>query len=69
MKKTIILIFILIFCSSQLLAKEIKCDSILSKLKPACNFIGKGAKKLKIISENNKTIDQSYKKIKNKITK
>ena len=32
---------------------------MLQKLKPSCNMIGKGAKKLKVISENNKTINQT----------
>jgi hypothetical protein len=69
MKKIIFSVLVLIFCSTHLLAKDVKCDSQLSKLKPACNFIGKSAKKLKMISENNKTIDQSYKNIKDKIIK
>jgi hypothetical protein len=67
MKKIVVSVFVLIFCSSQLLAKDVKCDTKISKFKPACNFIGKGASKLKMISENNKTINQSYKNIKNKI--
>jgi hypothetical protein len=69
MKKLLVPVFVLIFCSSQLLAKDFKCDTKISKLKPACNFIGKGANKLKKLSENNKTINQSYINIKNKIKK
>ena len=46
-----------------------KCETALQKLKPSCNFIGEGAKKLKEISEENKTIDETYKKVKEKIKK
>ncbi|MDC0902982.1 hypothetical protein OAS21_00795 [Pelagibacteraceae bacterium] len=48
--------FLLLF--SPLSAEE-KCKSLLSKLNPDCNFIGKGAKKLKTISENNKTVGEA----------
>lgn len=40
-------------------SNEIKCQTTLQKLRPACNFIGKGTKKLKSISDNNKTINQT----------
>ena len=69
MKKIIVSIIIFIFFYSQLLAENVKCDTKISKLKPACNFIGKSASKLKLISENNKTIYQSYKNIKKNIKK
>ena len=52
-------IFFIILFSTTAYSNEIKCNTALSKLKPECNFIGKGAKKLKSISENNKTINQS----------
>ena len=57
--KIIYKIFFIMLFSTTVYSNEIKCNSPLSKLKPECNFIGKGAKKLKSISENNKTINQS----------
>tara|TARA_B100000767_G_scaffold240155_1_gene235786 strand:+ start:1380 stop:1700 length:321 start_codon:yes stop_codon:yes gene_type:complete len=59
MKKTWYTLSLILFLSTSIYANEIKCNTTLSKLKPECNFIGKGAKKLKSISENNKTIGQS----------
>ena len=53
-----VVLFLLLFNTS-VFSNEIKCNTILSKLKPECNFIGIGAKKLKLISNNNKTINQS----------
>ena len=69
MKKIIASIFVFSVFSSQLLAENVNCDTRLSKLKPACNFVGKGFKKLKKVSEDNKTINQSYNNIKDKIIK
>jgi hypothetical protein len=68
MKKIFIILFMLNLNNISY-SDESKCQSTLQKLKPSCNFIGKGAKKLKQISEENKTIDQTYNKIKEKITK
>ena len=59
MKKTWYTLSLILFLSTSMYANEIKCNTTLSKLKPECNFIGKGAKKLKSISENNKTIGKS----------
>ena len=59
MKKTWYTLSLILFLSTSIYANEIKCNTTLSKLKPECNFIGKGAKKLKSISENNKTIAKS----------
>ena len=59
MKKTWYTLSLILFLSTSMYANEIKCNTTLSKLKPECNFIGKGAKKLKSISENNKTIAKS----------
>ena len=59
MKKTLYKLVLLLLFSTPLYSNEIKCNTTLSKLKPECNFIGKGAKKLKSLSENNKTIDQT----------
>ena len=68
MKKILIIFFIINF-NNVSYSSENKCETALQKLKPSCNFIGKGAKKLKEISEENKTIDQTYNKIKEKIKK
>ena len=51
------------------LAEDDKCQTALQKLKPSCNIIGKGAKKLKQLSEENKTINQTYENIKKKLEK
>ena len=59
MKKTFYAITILLLFNTPMYSNEIKCNTALNKLKPECNFIGKGAKKLKAISENNKTINKS----------
>jgi len=53
-----VVLFLLLFNTS-VFSNETKCNTTLSKLKPECNFIGIGAKKLKSISNNNKTINQS----------
>jgi hypothetical protein len=63
MNKIFYRLTLILFLSTSVYANEINCKSALSKLKPECNFIGKGAKKLKMISENNKTIDQSLENI------
>ena len=63
MKKTLYKLILLLFFSSPLYSNEIKCNTALSKLQPECNFIGKGAKKLKAISEENKTIDQTLENV------
>ena len=64
MKK--ILYIILIFNFNPINAEEVKCDTALSKLNPKCNFVGKGMEKMKKFSKENKTLDQSYKNIKDK---
>jgi hypothetical protein len=64
MKK--ILYIILIFNFNPINAEEVKCDTALSKLNPKCNFLGKGMEKMKKFSKENRTLDQSYKNIKDK---
>ena len=66
MKKIFYILIVLFFNSYSATAKEIKCNTTLSKLSPKCNFIGKGMDKMKKFSEKNKTLDQSYGNIKNK---
>ena len=66
MKKILFVIFLLNLNFNFISAKEIKCDTALSKLKPKCNFVGKGMEKMKSFSEKNKTLDQSYENIKTK---
>ena len=59
--KIIYTITVMIFFSSLVFAenKEIDCNSSLNKLKPKCNFIGKGFKSMKKFSSENQTIGQS----------
>ena len=56
--KFILLILIFLIPHNITFANK-NCEKMLQKLKPSCNMIGKGAKKLKVISENNKTINQT----------
>ena len=67
--KKILTIFFIIILNNISYSNQPKCETALQKLKPSCNFIGEGAKKLKKISEENKTIDKTYKKVKEKIKK
>jgi hypothetical protein len=59
MKNILYKLVILLFCSTSVYSNEPNCSTTFSALKPDCNFIGKSAKKLKSISENNKTIDKT----------
>ena len=67
--KKILTIFFIISLNNISYSNQPKCETALQKLKPSCNFIGTGAKKLKELSEKNKTIDQTYNTIKEKIKK
>jgi len=49
-------IILTLFISNFALAETANCKSILQKLKPSCNIVGAGAKKLKKLSEDNKTV-------------
>lgn len=96
MKKIYIIIALLMFANSSNAENKVNCESVLSKMKPECNFIGKSFKGLKNfsskhqtigqtmgkekkepgekktlrqISEENKTIDQTYRNIKKKLEK
>ena len=42
---------------------------VLAKLKSECNIVGKSLEKMRGFSEKNKTIDQSFKNIKEKLKK
>jgi len=64
MKKILYIFIVLIFNSYAVSAEEVKCDTALSKLNPKCNFVGKGMEKMRKFSQENKTLDQSYKNIK-----
>ena len=64
MNKILYIFIILIFNSYAVNAEEVKCDTALSKLNPKCNFVGKGMEKMRKFSQENKTLDQSYKNIK-----
>ena len=67
MKKILYILIVLTFNSYEVNAKEVKCDTALSKLTPKCNFVGKGMDKMRKFSQENKTLDQSYKNIKTTI--
>tara|TARA_B100000963_G_scaffold22081_1_gene16546 strand:+ start:1272 stop:1484 length:213 start_codon:yes stop_codon:yes gene_type:complete len=69
MKKIFCLITLFISLISYLYADNIKCDTPLQKLKPKCNIIGKSVDKMKEFGKKNKTLDQSYKNIKEKLKK
>jgi hypothetical protein len=56
--KKIILSIIIIMCSSGVLLAA-NCEGTLAKLKPSCNFVGKGVQQMKNFSKNNKTIGKS----------
>ena len=60
MKKITLLTFIVLL-NSNIYAEENNknCASALAKLKPKCNVIGSGVKKLKEFSSKNKTIEQT----------
>jgi DICT domain-containing protein len=58
MKTIYIILLTLTFVVSQTFAEEVKCNTSLQKLKPACN-IGKVFDGLKKFSAKHKTIDQS----------
>jgi hypothetical protein len=62
MKKLIYSLFIIV-CSSTILYGADNCDGALAKLKPSCNFVGKGVEKMKDFSKNNKTIGQSLENV------
>tara|TARA_B110000211_G_C13721096_1_gene396057 strand:+ start:176 stop:406 length:231 start_codon:yes stop_codon:yes gene_type:complete len=59
MIKIIMIITTIILSFSAANANDAKCNTVLSKLKAECNFIGKGFNKMRSFSEKNKTIDQS----------
>ena len=69
MKKILYIAIVLIFNFHSVNADELKCNTTLGKLNPKCNFIGKGMEKMKKFSEQNKTLDQSFKNIKNNVEK
>ena len=54
-----ILLIIIFLIPHNIAFADQNCETMLQKLKPSCNVIGKGAKKLKKISENNKKINQT----------
>ena len=47
MKKIFYILIVLIFNSHSANAKEVQCDTTLSKLSPKYNFVGKGMDKIK----------------------
>ena len=66
MKKIYLILIMFSFNSMSVNAEEIKCNTALNKLKPACN-IGKAFDKLKDFSKKHQTINQSVNSNKKKI--
>ena len=69
MKKILYIANVLIFNFYSVNADELKCNTALGKLNPKCKFIGKGMEKMKKFSEQNKTLNQSFKNIKDNVEK
>tara|TARA_B100000941_G_C28281802_1_gene436892 strand:- start:267 stop:476 length:210 start_codon:yes stop_codon:yes gene_type:complete len=67
--KYLIIILIIIFSKINLAFANNDCDGVLAKLKSECNIVGKSLEKMRDFSEKNKTIDQSFKNIKEKFKK
>ena len=68
MKKIIFALIITLIPAFSFANPELKnCETALQKLKPSCNIIGTGMEKLRNFSEKNKTLDQSFKNVKEKI--
>ena len=67
--KYLIIFLIITFSKINLAFANNDCDGVLAKLKSECNIVGKSMKKMKDFSEKNKTIDQSFKNIKEKLKK
>ena len=68
MKKLLIKTFFILSFFVPVNAQE-KCDGILAKLKAECNVVGKSMDKMREFSKENKTIDQTFKNIKEKFKK
>ena len=69
MKNIFYLILLTILTTNHSFSKEINCETAIQKLNPKCNLVGKGLDKMKEFSKKNKTLDQSYKNIKEKFKK
>ena len=62
--------FIFFIIANKIIADDsANCAGVLAKLKYECNIVGKGMDKMKDFSKKNKTIDQSFKNIKDKFKK
>ena len=46
-----------------------ECEGMMAKLKKECNIVGKSMDKMKEFSKENKTIDQTFRNIKEKFKK
>ena len=68
MKKIFLVLIMFSYNLLSVSAEEIKCDTALDKLKPACN-IGKAFDNLKEFSKKHQTINQSVDSNKKKIPK
>ena len=59
MTKILITTAIITFFTLPFAYADSNCESALSKLKPSCNILGTGVKKMKEFSSKNQTIGQS----------
>ena len=59
MKKLLVIITALAISTFSLTHAADECESALAKLKPSCNILGTGVKKMKEFSSKNQTIEQS----------
>ena len=67
--KYLYIIIIFIFNSYNVAIANEKCEGMMAKLKKECNIVGKSMDKIKEFSKENKTIDQSFRNIKEKFKK
>ena len=67
--KYLYIIIIFIFNSYNVAIANEKCEGMMAKLKKECNIVGKSMDKMKEFSKENKTIDQSFRNIKEKFKK
>ena len=64
--KKILLILTIMLVPNFAFSQDENCDKMINKLKPSCNFLGKGVNKMKEFSKNNQTIDQTLNNAKKK---
>lgn len=66
MKKITLTLIMFLFSSISFAEIKPECNTMLQKLKPACN-IGKLFQGMKNFSSKNKTLDESFNNVENKV--